>query len=741
MDSRTITDIAVKSCEDMHEYIVNCRKKNDRYNTKLISMIVNDVRRVKRKGDYIIVSLAHRIFDTDNLGLHIEGEGDFFEDDIIFDNYDEKSMTVIGYPSDQLNALIDAHEDEDIKIISDMLWLVDTTRECFELHGENLGKIRNPVGFSRTDYEFPKGEKPTNEQRDAVDTILNSKLSYIWGAPGTGKTQFVLATAILAYIRHGKRVAVIAPTNNAVEQVLRGVMKVIKKDDPDHIIVDPKRDILRMGTASAEFLKEYKEICEDRSIISKIRNLKNANENMEEVIYERKIESLKPVFESILFRYNNGYDSLSFNERNAVDNEIMHDWEIIKNIVSLNPELSGYVQEIDKYNLRANIERILHNLMNRSRRVLGIVEYKDKTEDELREIIRFNEAKIKELEPQDSEKRAKSAKLMAMTPYILMGRQSLFQPGGIVSVDHIFIDEVGYSNLIQTMPVFMCGPPVTMLGDHMQLPPVCEIDRDDIISWCTEDNDYCQDGFMKYSFMWDMSALYTESYFFGTIEEATDDYLNLREPRYNETKMVSLRYSHRFANNLARILDKCVYNNNIKGDDKSSLKVMCIDSKSMSAEDRSNQAEADSIKRYIEKAKHLENYIILTPYVNQKKLIAKTCKKGSDGVLTIHGSQGREWDTVIISVTDNRHSSSKIPLRFTGSLPPNTGLKVMNTAVSRAKKKLILVCDYEFWKDLAKQGDLLGMIVADSGTTLWDENKASSREMNEKYGTMNSPKR
>ena len=81
-------------------------------------------------------------------------------------------------------------------------------------------------------YEFPKNLTPSKEQDLAMKTILESKLTYVWGAPGTDKTQFVLATAIMAYLRKGKRVAVFAPTNNSLEQVLRGLLKIIEKEDP-----------------------------------------------------------------------------------------------------------------------------------------------------------------------------------------------------------------------------------------------------------------------------------------------------------------------------------------------------------------------------------------------------------------------------------------------------------------------------------------------------------------------------
>ena len=62
-------------------------------------------------------------------------------------------------------------------------------------------------------------------------------------------------------------------------------------------------------------------------------------------------------------------------------------------------------------------------------------------------------------------------------------------------------------------------------------------------------------------------------------------------------------------------------------------------------------------------------------------------------VCTVHSSQGQEWDVVLFSVCDTENmwfvdSHNKM----------SDGKKVINTAVSRAKKKLIIVCDAMFWK-------------------------------------------
>ena len=64
----------------------------------------------------------------------------------------------------------------------------------------------------------------------------------------------------------------------------------------------------------------------------------------------------------------------------------------------------------------------------------------------------------------------------------------------------------------------------------------------------------------------------------------------------------------------------------------------------------------------------------------------------TDSIVTVHGSQGREWDTVLFSVVD---TTDKF---FVDSLNQiSDGKKLVNTAVSRARKRIVIVCDYAYW--------------------------------------------
>ena len=100
------------------------------------------------------------------------------------------------------------------------------------------------------------------------------------------------------------------------------------------------------------------------------------------------------------------------------------------------------------------------------------------------------------------------------------------------------------------------------------------------------------------------------------------------------------------------------------------------------------------------------DFAILTPYRNQLMLLGRHLPRArrNQQILTVHGSQGREWHTVILSLVDTYDKW------FTDSQNElSKGLNLINTAVSRAKKRLIIVGDLHFWS--RQQGQLLQGLV------------------------------
>jgi len=175
-----------------------------------------------------------------------------------------------------------------------------------------------------------------------------------------------------------------------------------------------------------------------------------------------------------------------------------------------------------------------------------------------------------------------------------------------------------------------------------------------------------------------------------------------------------LRKTHRFGETLAGILEEDVYIEGLEGNKMIETDICVkhvIRDGEKKEDDRRNSAEADCIVSLLQKIGNSDTVGVITPYTKQRDLIKKKIKDkrldfDMDNVITVHGSQGREWDTVILSVSDPGGKGKW----FTSSLiPKSKGKQVMNTAVSRVKKRLILVCDYDYWRN--NPNEFLGKLV------------------------------
>lgn len=725
MDAQKLKETCIESCDQLYNYFTENRR-ND------YGLIVNEVLNYDILSDgYVTLHTENKVLDATGSKLVINGRT-YDESEINFEYFDGIHKTVTIRPSAEIfDAFLTANnknfslkDKAKIQLTTDLKWLIKRTRSYYESFGDMIGYPKIEPHFERGEYEFPKGVEPSSQQEDIVDTVLNSKMSYIWGAPGTGKTQYVLATAILAYIRKNKRVAVLAPTNNSLEQVLRGLLKILQNEDPDGKVIDLNKDVLRIGIATKEFIEEYPSICERKGISKEIENKEQTIRLLRDVLYEKSSEMLKPSFDQLDMLIPQMDKANAYQKRQLMD-QIDPYLDEIKGVLKIGAKFIDIADSIDEYDIVRKVASIRSYLYDRPRPASELVEFRDwdltKVVDELNILLEEKD----ELDSQSTQARATSAKIIAMTPQTMMGR---FGPEGIggmhkIDIDHIFVDEVGYCCAINILPLFAYGVPITMLGDHMQLPPVCEVDEDILMKAATlgetgDTNDKLHN--MRYAFMWGQSAIHVEGYLANDLNHVMATYFCDAEPFYDVMKRKDLTISYRFGNNLAEILDKMVYNIGIAGVSRDPLEIVCIDVRCNDRVDRANKSEATAIKKYIEKEGLEEGeYIVLTPYKKQMRAIGELCIDIKDDITVVHRSQGREWDTVILSIADNgeaiSRSSTGNPLIFTTSKGQH-GLKVINTAVSRAKKKLVLVCDKNFW---TKQDDeLIGMIAENADMTI-----------------------
>ena len=641
---------------------------------------------------------------------------------------------------------------ENLTIEYDLTFLVKRVEDYFKnpYNTVSLPRVKPYVEVYEPDF-FPE---MSTVQKNAVRNIFNSPLSYVWGAPGTGKTRMVLAFCAYKYVpilEDKEIILILAPTNVALEQSMIGILEMFEK----HSV--PIECVLRCGVPGHAYYKRYPETCEQANIAmlretldkvnivldmrkrikicNSILDIQKKENDYKELLgiykidfekLETKIEFLKSdsialkgvvqSFEVELKKVNRRLFLKHFRKQkyaNAV-------FELERGIAVAREKAISAEKEVDNATIEMKVLKEKAELCKKEIpklkakckeliRLLFHVNYYDKLENRLEiefrkinDVLSMTYIQFPEFENMtDDELVAYSDEIKKRIDIINhddnrsvigMTLDRFFATSfSKVKIKHIFLDEACYANAAKGAALFRDDIPLTMLGDHKQLPPVCELDK--------------FFGEYKEAFLWAQSSLYCEQLFYNDPGKMRECFEQNYAPDFRYFSKSDLIETHRFGVSLANILERHAYKNGFKSVSRRSTQLYCIDASNekMPLKKRESPSEAQAIKKFLD-IEQPENFVILTPYVNQRILIKNTCGLDDDKVMTVHKSQGQEWDTVILSVTDTNN------LWFTDSkIPFKKGLEVINTAVSRAKNRLIIVCDKKCW--LKKEGQLISDIV------------------------------
>lgn len=699
IDYRSVT---VKSCRGYHNALTELQQSDDKkYNrtgTSEIGVSFN-----KRGEVYKLTLLERGQFTVDDSTELIVDGMKYGIGDVCFDNFDKSRGKVDMYPGLELKELLDQASKNkhvpEIKLVNDMKWLVKRTEEYFNQFAD---EITYPYKYKLyKDYSLSRNyDGLSDAQTSAVKMIMKDPLAYVWGVPGSGKTRYVLATAINECVHRGEKVAVIAPTNQALEQVLRGLIDAFETDDESDI--DTKQDILRVGTPTSEFIELYPYVCETNDVLSKLNGKKHYLKKLEIALADKKYELLAKRVDDVrkLIKSHDG----GSDDTDGLTEAMKPFLDVMKD----DPRNSS-ILEMHGGNVLRYADRILTIIYNPDRQRVYDGSIVTLSMEELESEIKKTRHEILELSSQNP-KSVETCKVVAMTlsKYLMSFGPVECDRRKKLDVDRVFVDEAGYCNCIQVLSLFALGVPVTLLGDHKQLPPVCEIDDNAL-----REHIRTEDG--EYNFLWDLPSLYVDGFFDETMSGLEESYITKRDPEFRYTSKTTLNTTHRFGQNLANALGKIVYKTDITSQSENPLEIEIVDAHidefpiEYCKKRRKNRTEALEIGAFVtDNNLGNEDYVILTPYTDQIKCIKNEHSNLKDKIMTIHRSQGREWDTVIISVCDGRACDDKDkPPRFTSTAKPGSiGEKVLNTALSRAKKKLVIVCDRDYWSP--KQNELLG---------------------------------
>ncbi|MDY3205167.1 MAG: AAA domain-containing protein [Arcobacter sp.] len=784
MNIVNLKELCLEQANFYYEYV----KKFSENNGKSIDKVVSINYQKDSFPKLYEIKLEKPIYDFEKTYYKNNQTNEYYfnKKDILIKEYDEKNRLLY---LQVLNSDIEFEKikSDDFLVVTDLLFLIKNIIEWYDKNSHKLTFNDNLALNLKPNFEILKDTKLNQNQIDAVSSIFKNSYSYIWGAPGTGKTKAVLSTALINYIFQNKKVLIVAPTNVALEQILFGVLENTEK------LQISREKVLRLGIPSKDFFDKYSEVCETKGIERVLESLENEinilsrvikyregksisddlekilehflklQENKEKIIkLEYEEEQLQPLINLLTlplkaYHFSNNSkmikDAIKKHEKSPCVNfdEKLIEEGRLKEVVNLDcvrKELEKIDENINKIN-QENFEILTFckNLI-KSEKIYNEI-FKDLNQTNLDEkqvqinekisqlnlwcktslesiktLVKesndelinqaldihhkdFDDKKLKKklaflidekdlLIEQSTKQRVKNSLVLAMT----IDAYIQYTINENIEVDHIFCDEAGYMSTIKALSLFKSNSPITFLGDHMQLPPVSEIKTYDVISY-------------KKSFLWSQSALFFETLFLkNSIEEIFFEFTNNTTPKFEKTSQVNLISTHRFGKNLAQVLNKFVYKFGFESALKNDTNLFFIDSASNIDEaiERSSLEEVLIIKELVKKFEG-KSFVILTPYKKQVKLLKEHLgRKYFENIMTIHKSQGSEWDNVIFSVVDDSNSGKR-KMFFTDTLNENfKGLNLINTVVSRTKRRLIIVANEEFWIK-QKDAQLIGNLI------------------------------
>lgn len=552
-------------------------------------------------------------------------------------------------------------------------------------------------------------------QKKAVENAFSSQVSIIQGPPGTGKTQTILNIIANAVLNH-KTVAVVSNNNSATLNVAE---KLEKKgvsfltaflgsiENKEHFLAGQSGKYPDMSEWELEPEKKT-ELSESVRVLSEELNDKlNKKNRISEI--EQELLELQP--EQYHF---NGYYATFTGFPNSELTGLSS-----QKILSLWLEYEDYIERKDKLGLLKKISIFFRFNRSALNLFLGepelvipylqsqfyimkkteLLEEKAKLETELASYS--FDAKMEELAQKSlrlfqaeltkryrwqngrhvfemKDFRGNSVVFNQEYPVVLSTTYSI---KGTLSIEHVYdyliIDEASQADLATGVLAFSCAKNVIIVGDLKQLPNVL-----------TEEDIQAADE------IWNRHP-FDEMYHF-----ATQSLLSSAIARWKDAPTVLLREHYRCHPKIIGFCNQKFYQGQLivmtEDHDESNVLTMYRTVAGNHARGHLNQRQIDVIKEEVLPFLEGEGYRdigIITPYRDQVKAVA--AQLGSEyEVATVHKFQGREKDAIVLTSVDD----------VIGSFVDDPNM--LNVAVSRAVKALVVVMSQDPQNDKTNYGDL-----------------------------------
>lgn len=542
-------------------------------------------------------------------------------------------------------------------------------------------------------------------QMRAVKTALTNQISVIQGPPGTGKTQTIL-NIIANLLKENKSILVVSNNNSATENVLEKLSKngfgflvatLGKKENKEAFIANQpplnpelpswRKTAMELGSASREVkdslakvekvfaMQEQLAICRQELAEVEVemahykeeqpdrfsnKEIKTSSSRILRISGKIKAYSIKYPNDSIglLKRLKRIFDKFSLELRLRLLFEIKDELtaESIPRIVSLLDwlfyvrrvhELKSEIDDLEAGLARINAEVLMKSLTESSMAILKASLSKRYKEE--RSVI----ASVKDLFNNGES-------VLADYPIILsttFSSKTCFNSDTIF--DYVIMDEASQVSVETGFLSLTCAKNAVIVGDTMQLPNVI-----------TEDDRTKLDEIRK-------STCIPDSY-----DAANHSFLSSVLATIPDVPETLLREHYRCHPDIINFCNQKFYGGNLlimtKRNDNEKHLLALTTSPGQHCRGHYNQREIDAVK--IELIPLLDNFKatgIIAPYNSQVNQFRNQIPDIE--VATVHKYQGREKDTIIMSVTDDSITE------FTDNA------NLLNVAVSRAQNKFCLV--------------------------------------------------
>ena len=504
------------------------------------------------------------------------------------------------------------------------------------------------------------------DQLLAINNAVKYPLTYVQGPPGTGKTKTILFTIITAFFNE-KTVLFSSNNNHPIDEVVKKLRTIKYKDE------DIPFPVLRMGNRSVTEqsiadMKRLYEFCSqvqvfdstlDKTHVQETRNMEAFTKLMERYEELLDLKDRKEALRDVLDAKATG-GNMAF-QMNMTDKQLPAIEERIQEIGEITDKQALSLLPSDR------TEMMKYLFYTSAKYVQRLNEPKNK---ELKDIILSDnpsevvDAFYKYLSDGDNVK-----KLLRIFPVVAttcISAHRLGEPKPYF--DMTVMDEASQCNTAMSLVPIIRGENLMLVGDPQQLNPVILLDP--------TDNEYLRKRYNvsdEYDYI--SNSIYKT---FLACDSVSDEIL--------------LRSHYRCAKKIIEFNNRKYYNNKLEIKSQPGVLAESLVYKNVEdnyAGDRNTAPkEAAVVVQYVEE--HPDQKIgIITPFVNQKELIAKELKTHGleDNVTcgTVHAFQGDEKDVILFSLALTDQTSEKTY----GWLKNNKEL--INVATSRARDQLVVV--------------------------------------------------